>query len=95
MIDKLTTVTKLLKIMNYMFPLNIPKLESQKANLVGNIFLIHRAFRSREGHGQQVGWGEKKKTTLFTSLCLHEHIAFSISTPATLQQDELFLSTGM
>ena len=64
MIDKLTTVTKLLKIMNYMFPLNIPKLESQKANLVGNIFLIHRAFRSREGHGQQAG-GKKKNHLIY------------------------------
>lgn len=72
MIDTFTTVTKLLKIMSYMFPLNIPKLESQKENLVGKIFLIHRAFRSREGHGQHAG--KKKKNTLFTLLCLHEHI---------------------
>lgn len=75
MIDTFTTVTKLLKIMSYMFPLNILKLESQKENLVGKIFLIHRAFRSREGQGQPAGGKkETKKTTLFTSLCLHEHI---------------------
>lgn len=93
MIDKFTTVTKLLKIMSYMFPLNIPKLESQKANLVGNIFLIHCAFRSREGHGQQAG-GKKKPPYLLPCVCMNI-FAFSISTPATLQQDELFLSTGM
>lgn len=58
-----------------MFPLNIPKLESQKENLVGKIFLIHRAFRSREGHGQPAGEKKKKpQKNLFTSLCLHEHI---------------------
>lgn len=82
MIDTFTTVTKLLKIMSYMFPLNIPKLESQKENLVGKIFLIHRAFRSREGHGQQAG---KKKKTPYLLCCVCMNIfAFSISTPATL-----------
>lgn len=86
MIDTFTTVTKLLKIMSYMFPLNIPKLESQKENLVGKIFLIHRAFRSREGHGQPAGGGGGGGETnpyLLPCVCM-SIFAFSISTPATL-----------
>lgn len=57
--------------MSYMFPLNIPKLESQKANLVGNIFLIHRSFRSREGHGQQA---EEKKNLIYFPVFARTHL---------------------